>query len=241
MNIGLESKTDIWCGFRRQIFDFEGHTAWLVEPYHAAEGNPWTWTIEWPTAFVRRTGVPDMLARGWHHAFIQADGHGYDKDQELFGRFHDFLVSLGLAQKTELIGMSFGGLYSVRYAAMHPGRVACMYLDAPYCNFEGCKHLEEVEKPYGLTPWLDKLGEYPGSPVNLTDKVADIPTLLIYGTTDQSLDPALNAELFLARMQEKGADIQVIKRNYWGHHPHGLDEPEPIVQFFVKNNPAKLG
>ncbi len=239
MNIGLESKTDVWYGYRRQVFDFEGHEAWLVEPYHAAPGNPWTWCMEWPTAFVRRVGVPDMLARGWHHAFIQVDGHGCDEDQEIFVRFHDFLVSLGLAQKAELIGMSFGGLYSARYAALHTEKVACMYLDAPVCNFEGFHHLNLVEDSYKLEAWKENLAAYPGNPVNLTEKAAAIPTLLIYGTTDQSVAPENNAELFIERMQKNGADIQVIKRNYWGHHPHGLDDTDPIVQFLVKNNPVK--
>ena len=55
-----------------------------VEPKQAAPGNPWTWTMEFPDAFTDRTGVPQLLAKGFHHVHISVGNtHGclvVDKD-----------------------------------------------------------------------------------------------------------------------------------------------------------------
>ena len=59
---------DMWYGHKRTKFSFKGRTAWVVEPSVAPlAGKPWTWTMQWADAFVPRTGVPDLLKRGFHH------------------------------------------------------------------------------------------------------------------------------------------------------------------------------
>ena len=38
----------MWYGYRRTKFDFDGFSAWVVEPsVKPAAGRPWTWTIQW--------------------------------------------------------------------------------------------------------------------------------------------------------------------------------------------------
>ena len=231
MNIP-NAKTDVWFGFKRHIFQFEGHEAWIVEPEKALPGMPWTWCMEWPTAFVKRTGVPELLARGFHHVHIHAGHFGNDEDQLLFRRFHAYLNSLGFAAKAHLIGMSFGGLYSFRYAAANPEKVACIYADAPVCSFRNFQCLDLVVKPYGLRTERD-YDEHPGLPVNLAEKLARIPLLLLYGGQDQTVPAADNAEVLLARLAAVGGHPEVVKRPCYGHHPHGLDEPEQIVTFML--------
>ena len=49
--------SDVWYGYRRTKFNFNGRKAWVVEPSVApAKGMPWTWTMQWAEAFVDRTG-----------------------------------------------------------------------------------------------------------------------------------------------------------------------------------------
>lgn len=93
------TSVDDWFGFKRHIFDFEGYEAWLVEPEKKAPGMPWTWCMEWPSAFVKRIGVPDLLARGFHHVHIKVPGYACDEALRVFRRYHDFLHSLGLAER----------------------------------------------------------------------------------------------------------------------------------------------
>lgn len=194
--------------------------------------------MEWPTAFVPRTGVPSLLAKGFHHVHLQAKGHGNDEDQQAFRRYHDFLLTLGLAEKTALIGLSFGGLYSARYAAFNPERVAAVYLDAPVCSFKNFRFLDQVTIEYRLDD-LEHLETHPGMPINLTGKLPQIPILLIYGADDLVVVPSYNCELFAERFQAAGGKLQIIKRASWGHHPHGLGETAPIVDFISENLKAK--
>jgi len=58
--------TDKFAGGERTRFTFEGCEAWVVEPpagVKRAEGCPWTWTMQWATAFVPRTPVSKLLAK----------------------------------------------------------------------------------------------------------------------------------------------------------------------------------
>ncbi|MFA6929059.1 MAG: alpha/beta hydrolase [Lentisphaeria bacterium] len=232
--INFPTNEDEWYGCKRHRFSFEDREAWIVEPEQAAAGMPWTWCIEWPTAFVPRTGVPRLLAQGFHHVHLQAKGHGNDPDQAAFHRYHDFLCSLGLAAKPGLIGLSFGGLYSLRYAAANSHRVAALYLDAPVCNFKNFRFADIVKDEYALGALAD-LEKYPGLPVNLTEKLLHLPILLIYGADDLVVVPVLNCELFVERYQKAGGTMNIIKRPSWGHHPHGLDDTNEIVDFMTKN------
>ena len=231
--------TDEWYGGHRIKFDFEGFTAWVVEPaVKPAEGNPWTWTMQWATAFVPRTGVPDLLAKGWYHVTLEAFAtKASDEALPMFDRYQRFLVdTLGLAPKACLIGMSWGGFYSTRYAAAYPANIKAIYLDAPLMNFDGRKR--------DRGPWNDIVPENgcwtedPRMPVNKAKALADagLPILLLYGEEDQVLNPVYNCELFAARFKAAGGNIEVIARPMWGHHPHGLDPGETIkiVEFFSK-------
>ena len=129
---------DMWQGFRRTKFEFDGRVAWVVEPSAApAEGNPWTWTMQWAEAFVDRTGVAELLKRGFHHVTIDLFDTRMDaKGLQTAAAFQKFLVKeLGLAPKANLIGMSWGGFFSTRYAANYPQNVRKIYLDAPLLQF----------------------------------------------------------------------------------------------------------
>lgn len=190
--------TDIWYGGNRIKFDFEGLTAWLVVPEGKPEkGNPWTWTMQWAEDFVPRTAVPELLAKGWFHVTLEAFEHKASEEfLPAFDRFQKYLVTeLGLAPKACLIGMSWGGFFSTRYAAAYPENVKAIYLDAPLLNFDG--------RFKDIGPWessLPKSGSWtddPRMPVNKAAAIAaaGIPILILYGKDDKVVKPELNCEL----------------------------------------------
>jgi len=232
---------DMWYGFRRTKFDFNGRTGWVVEPRGTvAAGRPWTWTMQWAEAYVDRTGVPALLAKGWHHVTLEAyDTKACDAALPEFAAFQKFLVDdLGLAPKACLVGMSWGGFYSVRYAAHYPGNVRRIYLDAPLLNLGGRGDITEAR----VGPWA-KLGlsdaafhADPRMPVNMAPALAKagIPILLLYGGQDLTVPPKTNCELFTQRFKACGGKIDVVYRDLFGHHPHGLDpdKTEKIRSFF---------
>jgi len=233
---------DQFYGFHRILFDFEGQKAWIVEPSTdaPAKGNPWTWTVQWADAYVDRTGVLDLLKEGWHHVTIDVYEYRADeKGLKIMADYQDFLVKeLGFAKQTNLIGMSWGGFFSTRYAANYPKNVRRIYLDAPLMVYSP-KHGKQMLGPWADTipadrNWMDD----DRMPVNMAAKIADagIKVLLLYGGQDQSVDPTYNCELFAARLKAAGGHIDVHKRDMYGHHPHGEDpDKTATITDFFKN------
>jgi pimeloyl-ACP methyl ester carboxylesterase len=232
---------DVWYGYKRTKFDFCGREAWIVEPsVAAAKGRPWTWTMQWAEAFVARTGVLDLLKRGYHHVTIDLFNTRMDENGiACAAAYQKFLVEkLGFAPKANLVGMSWGGFFSTRYAAAHPENVRRIYFDAPLMNFDGFGNPD-----YGrIGVWAQRKpvdGNWtvnPEMPVNKAEDIAKakIPVLLIYGGSDNVVPPAQNCLLFMERFKAAGGELKVIAHNLFGHHPHGLDYDKTyqIADFF---------
>lgn len=155
--------------------------------------------------------------------------------------FQAFLVKdLRFAPQANLIGMSWGGFFSTRYAAAYPQNVRRIYYDAPLLNFQSFARANAN----GLGPWkatAPKDGAWaqdPRMPVNLAERIAKagIPVLILYGGQDQTVLPAENCEPFAARLRAAGGKVEVEKRALFGHHPHGVDPDKTarIVDFFSR-------
>jgi len=242
-------------GFDRIRFEFEGCMAWVVEPAKPAEKSPWVWCMEWPTAFQNRTGVKELLSAGYRWvAFNPAfgwnkkpvAGNQNDDMVEKRNRFQKFLVSeLGLEERCCLVGMSWGGFYSVRYASMHPECVKAMYLDAPLLDFstlssfkgKTCEQLKafypQVTKDYvGADDPLQ-----PVSPARAEAIAkAKIPVLLIYGAKDTVVPAESNCLRFADAFEKAGGHLRLWRDNLRGHHPHGLEPGEGAVFVNFFNN-----
>ena len=242
--------SDDWGGGHRMIFDFGGRKAWIVEPKSGAavDGNRrWVWTMQWMGAYLNRTGAPDLVERGWRHVHLEAfDTRANDDGLKALSDFQDYLVrELGFAPKANLIGMSWGGFYSIRYANAFPEKVSRIYLDAPLLNFDGFGG-DATKTPTAaaalIGPWA-KFAPAGGNwsadvrmPVNMAASIAaaKIPVYLLYGGKDQTVNPALNCERFVSAFKDAGGDIRVEKRGLYGHHPHGFEHEDifKIVNFF---------
>ena len=234
---------DTFYGFQRTSFKFQGYDAWVVEPkIKAPETLPWTWTMQWATAFVPRTPAIHLLRQGWHHVTIDTYNHKMDeKGVAISAAFQKYLVEeLGFAPKACLIGMSWGGFFSTRYAAAHPNNVAAIYYDCPLMNFD--KFLdqppEEVKKSIG--PWADSVPEKwsddPRMPVNMAETLAKagIPVYLLYGGADRVVPPETNCEVFAPRFKAAGGNITVVNRKIYGHHPHGVEVDDTTLADFFR-------
>ena len=240
-------RSDTWYGYNRTVFDFEGHEAWIVSPKcDPAAGLPWTWTMQWAEAYVDRTGVLDLLAKGWHHVTIETFQHRMDEEGLRVSRaFQKFLVEeIGFAPKACLVGMSWGGFFSTRYAAAFPECVGKIYLDAPLMNFDGFAKVggTPTENAARIGPWANMPpadGNWSTDsrmPVNMADRLAKagFPILLLYGGQDATVPPAKNCELFAEKFKAAGGKIDIRHRALYGHHPHGEDpdKTSSIVSFF---------
>jgi pimeloyl-ACP methyl ester carboxylesterase len=175
-----------------------------------------------------------------------AELFGNDEALRTWDDFYLVLTKAGLAPKAALEGFSRGGIYMYRWAASFPGRVACVYADAPVLDFkswpggkgkgQGNPELWEVFKAdFGLKT-EDEAMSFRGSPIDLADQIAGagFPMLHVCGTADVTVPIEENTDLFERKIRTAGGEIAVIRKPGVGHHPHSLSNPQPIVDFILR-------
>lgn len=240
---------DQWNGFKRHNFKVDGCMAWVVEPKTALPGKPWSWCMEFPDAFVERCAAPQLLAAGFHHAHIVVGNtFGCPEAVKHFIAFHGFLASYGLAKKAVLIGLSRGGLYAYRFASERPEGVSVIYGDAPLCDIRtvlGVKgygkgsvnEWANLTRAYGFENDAEALA-YKGNPVDILAPLAKAKVAIIHviGDADDIVPPAKNSDIIEQRYHQLGGEIQIIHKPGVSHHPHGLDDPKPVVDFILKHS-----
>ena len=241
-------KIDTWNGFTRHTFTVDGCAAWVVEPKTPLPGRPWSWCMEFPDAFVERCAAPQLLAKGFYHAHISVGNtFGCPDALKHFNAFYDAVRAQGLAPKVALIGISRGGLYAYRWAAENPGKVSAIYGDAPVCDFKswpggkgkgiGSKNdWDALMTCYHFKDEAEALA-YRGNPIDILTPLAEagVPLIHVVGDADDVVPVAENTAIIQSRYQKIGGEIQVIHKPGVGHHPHGLDDPTPVVDFIVSH------
>lgn len=247
--LGFSDETiDSWHGHRRHVFPFQGRTAWVVEPEQPRPGNPWSWCMMFPDAFAKRCAAPHLLDAGFHHVYLDV-GNTFGSPEAIaqLAAFHDELVRRGLAPRAALIGISRGGLYAQRYAADHPDHVAVIYGDNPVCDFKSWpggkgsgkgspKDWAACLAAYGFADEAAALA-YRGNPVDALEPLAKAGIAMVHviGDKDDVVPPKENALVVEERYRRLGGEILVIHEANKGHHPHGLADPEPVVDFVIRH------
>lgn len=236
-------KTDLWHGFTRDRFTVDGCTCWVVAPKVPRPGNPWVWCTEWPDAFVQRTGTLRLLEDGFYYLHMEVGALCLGSPAALahMDAFYRHFVAKGLNLKGTLTGVSRGGLYAYRFAAAHPERVVCIYGDAPVCDLKSWplgavkgtrdeKGIGILLNLYGFKTEAEAIA-YRGNPTDCLEPLAKagIPLIHVVGDADTSVPPETNSEVIEQRYKALGGTIDVFHKPSCGHHPHGLDDPQPIV------------
>lgn len=241
------AQTDRWQGHVRHRFTFRDRQAWVVVPDKPLPGSPWSWCLMFPDAFTQRCAAPQLLDAGFHHAFIDVGNtFGSPAAVEVLAAFHEELVRRGLARKAALIGISRGGLYAQRFATEHPDRVAVIYGDNAVCDFKSWpggkgtgkgspKDWDACLKAYGFADEAAALA-YAGNPVDSVRALvtAGIPMIHVVGDRDDVVPPAENALVMERKYRVLGGTIEVLHEPDKGHHPHGLEDPAPVVKFILE-------
>ena len=251
-----EGPVQDWYGYRRHNFTLAGRSGFIVEPPHPCPGLPWTWCLQWAEAFVPRTPALKLLERGFHHVHLNVfDTYMNEDGVKILEQFYQLLQSLHFHKKAALLGMSYGGLFSLRWAASHPETVAAMWLDAPVCSLtfaaernesnaspETARHFQESAKAHMAAYHVsdfEGLKNHPLNPLNNVKPIAEakIPILAIRSGQDQTVFPTTNIDILEKRLKAAGGDIQVLRRDYYGHHPHGMDDPTLLADFILQHYP----
>ena len=231
-------------GFRGFDFTFRNRNAKVVAPKQAAPDHPWVWRARFwghePQADIA------LLERGFHVVYCDvAELFGNDEALSVWNDYYKILTHAGLAKKSAMEGMSRGGVYIYRWAATYPKRVAAIYADAPVLDLKSWpggkgqskgspRDWETFKKDFGLKTEEEALA-FNGNPIDLTSKIAKagFPMLHVVGDADDVVPISENTTLFEQQIKNAGGAIQVIHKPGVSHHPHSLQNPQPIVNFIL--------
>ena len=242
--LSLPGKTSDWNGYARHDFELEGHPLMVIAPKVAAPGRPWLWHGE----FFGHRPAPDMalLGKGFHIVYLQInDMLGSPPAVALWEKCYADLRGRGLGPKPALVGLSRGGLYCYNWATAHPDEVSCIYGDAPVCDFKswpggkgkGPGDAGNWALVLKLWPFADEAAalRWKGNPVDCLAGLAEhkVPLLHVFGDADEVVPWEENTGLIASRYQALGGSITLIRKPGVKHHPHGLDDPTPIVDFIA--------
>ena len=236
-------RRSVWNGFDRYDFVVDGQPAMVIAPKRVAPGRPWLWHGE----FFGHKPEPDLalLGRGFHVAYLSVpDQLGSPSAVAHWNVFYrELTTQYGLAPKVALVGLSRGGLYCYNWAIANPDRVACLYGDAPVCDFRSWPGAfgkgkrsdhdwQLVLEQYGFKS-DEEAKAYRGNPVDRLASLAaaKVPLLHVYGDADEAVPWDENTGVVAERYRKLGGEITLIAKAGGLHHPHGLADSTPIVDF----------
>lgn len=238
----------LWNGFEQIEFTFEEHLAYVIIPNKKIENPSLLIKTEYFNAFPE-TEIA-LLEEGYYLGFIKNDNRwGTDEDIDRKARFISFVTEkYGLKEKCIPVGMSCGGIFAVKMAAAYPEKIACIYLDAPVVNYMSCpcgfnksvrfdENHEEIITALGLKG-IPQLLAYRDMPLDRLPKLIEnrIPAVIVAGDSD-TIVPFDENGIFIKEAYEKnGIPLEVYIKKGCDHHPHGLDDPTPVIEFIKRHS-----
>ena len=229
----------------RYDYTIDGRSAIMVVPQNPAPGNPWIWR---PAFFGAFASVDDaLLEEGWHVGYYDVTHcYGSPESVEWAKDFYDDAVKrFGLNPKATVEGFSRGGYFCFAWAEKYPETVASLYLDAPVCDLTSWPGRKQA----GL--WQDVLDTW-----NVKDEELDsdfhanalqripaiakagIPIIAVCGGADDVVPFKENFKPVRDAYQALGGTVELILKPDCNHHPHSLEDPEPVVDFLKRYAPG---
>ena len=234
--------------FRREDFTLCGKNAIVVYPKEGTANGKWALKTEYFDAF------PDteikLLEKGYHIAHIETKTRWFvHEDNEAKAALAEYMhKNLGLSQKCVIIGMSCGGMQGIYFGAVYPQYVSCMYLDAPVVNLlsvvfglgktANCPDLPGFQAQFirdtGMT--LVDVISYREHPLDYIPRLLEhrIPAVIVSGDADTVVSYEENGIFLEKAYKEAGIPLEVYIKEGGDHHPHGLSDNTPIVDFILK-------
>ena len=239
-------KVSQWNGFTRYDFQVADTPAIVVVPAKPAAGNPWIWRTEF---FDHRPEIDLALVKNGFYLVHLSVGNtfGCPRAMDKFELFHKELTEkYGLSKKAVMEGLSRGGLYAYNFAAQRPDAVAAVIGDNPVCDFKSWPG-GKGKGPGSAGDWKKLIADYEFpdeaaalawkyNPVDNLETMAkaNIPLLNICGDADEVVPYPENTVILFERYKKLGGRTKLILKPGLKHHPHGLDDPRPAVEWVLE-------
>ena len=239
--------TDAYRGYVRRVFECDGRKCFAVEPRQPAPGRPWVWRAEFFDAFPAFDLA--MLEKGWWLVYMDVQNlYGGPPAMKHFDALYDFMTGeRGFSKKPVLEGLSRGGLFVFNWAARRPEAAGVVFGDGAVCDFKswpGGKgkgpgsrgDWERLRKVYGFKDEAEALA-YGLNPVDNLEPLAKakVPLLMVTGDADEVVPFGENTGLVKERYEKLGGTVRMFVKPGGKHHPHGLPDPAPLVEFVLKH------
>jgi len=232
----------MWNEFETKEFVFADRKAVIVYPKVKPNGKMLL-KLEYLDAFPGFDIA--MLNRGYYLIFLYHQSRwAPDTETNITADFvRHCAKELNADSRCILEGASCGGLQAARLAQLHPELVASMYLDNPVLNILSMAGLGACDEPdlkYFWREIVDTFGvnrsniiNFRNSPIDHMQTLIDndIPVIMIHGNGDTMVIYEENGKVLEDFYKEKGGKLKLITRSMGKHHPHGLDDPTPIINF----------
>lgn len=242
-------------GFDRYTINIGNEKATVLCPNTPLAGRQWViapsnYTLDSsPVAYIAHTEI-ELAKRGFYVVYCEL-GNTYGAPDALakWDNLYPIMTKqYGMAKKVSLMGLSREGLAIARWAAEHKGKVSALYMDKAVCDFKswpGGKFSigkgspgdwKNLIKLYHFKSEAEALA-FKKNPVDLARKLAKAKVAIIYVAGE--IDPAVPYNENGARMEQEykrcGGTFKLIMKKGEGHHPHGLPDQTPIVDFFQQH------
>lgn len=171
-----------------------------------------------------------LLKRGFHVVYYDLTHlYGSPRARKSGTDFYWNMVQMyGLSPRVTLEGFSRGGLFAYNWAADHPDKVACIYVDAPVCDVfswpgrsSGNAGLwKGMLDEWGLTE--ARMNTFPGNPIDRLKPLVDarIPVICVCGDSDRVVPFSENSAVVRQRYTAMGAPFELILK------PGGPSSPQ---------------
>lgn len=249
-------------GFERYVVSTGKGDISVVCPKQSAAGKPWLWrSIFWGMKsdaveqFTR--GDLQLLDKGYHVVIAPGDVSGHPSGNSKIDAAYETLTqTYGFSKTLSMASMSRETLALFRWASANPEKVESIYVDNGVCNVNSwpagklvpgsesqgsgdARSWALFKQSFGFASDEEALASKE-SPIDLLEPLAkaDVPILMGCGTVDAIVPFEENAALMKQRYAQLGGSIRIITEDK-GHHPHGLRDMRPVVEFVLSNTPRR--
>lgn len=236
-----------WRGFERIDFTLGERNVRLILPTEALPGKPWLWRARFPDWHTEADSL--LLSEGFHIAYINTNNlYGSPRAVGIWNDLYQKLTTTyQLNKKVALAGVSRGGLFVYNWAKVNPEKVACIYAEAPVCDFTSwpggldkgvgsSKDWEQLKEEYGFAS-DEEAQNYSDKPLDNLEALAaaKVPILHMIGLKDEIVPPDENTLLLVHRYIQLGGIATVIpctegEQKLQGHH-FPIETPRRVADF----------